>query len=141
MEKITRLYLRGATSQPSAADTAELFDEVLHDPDFRIRVRAMAVLPYVGDREKAIDVLITSLRDQDPKTSGNGNVPLYATNYLAHMNATRAIPDIENWIAYMKKNQPYGQRVYAMMMGKSSADLARLKAATTQQSQLRAGAS
>ncbi len=88
VDKITALFESGPTSQPSAGDEDELFDEVLNDSDFRIRVRAMAVLPFVRDREKAIDVLIKSVHDRNPQSTGNGNVPLYATGYLTKMKAT-----------------------------------------------------
>jgi hypothetical protein len=96
VQKITHLLKAAPTSQPSSKDVAELFDQALHDPDFRIRVRAMAVFPYLHEREKAIDVLITCVQDRNPATTGDGNVPLYATTYLVDMRATRAIPAVSS---------------------------------------------
>jgi len=134
VQKITALLASAPTSQPSSKDEAELLDEARHDPDFRIRVRAMMVLPFIHDREKAIDVLIASVHDRDPSTSGRGNVPLYATNYLADMKAVRAIPDVESWIEYLQKTSPMSDELAPMVLKKMREDLARLKAATTQPS-------
>jgi len=129
--KITALFESAATSQPSTTDEAELFDEVLHDSDFRIRVRAMAVLPFLRDREKAIDVLIASVHDRDPNSTGNGNVPLYATMYLADMKAERAIPDVADWVGYLRKFRPYGAQMGPGILTKGMEDLSRLKSACT----------
>lgn len=126
VNKITTLLLDAPTSRPSKSDSAELLNEALHDPDFRIRVRAMAVLPYISDREKAINALIACVHDRDPKSSGGGNVPLYATSYLAAMSATRAIPDVKDWVAYLKRKPPYDEKMRKMILKKSSADLAQL---------------
>lgn len=127
VQKITTLLEAAPTSQPSAVDAAELFEQVLHDPDFRIRVRAMAVLPFVREREKAIDVLIASVHNRDPETSGGGNVPLYATTYLADMAAVRAIPDITDWVEFLNSHPRYEQKMRTMILKKSTDDLARLK--------------
>ena len=132
VKKITNLLKNAPTSQPSPADTNELFDEALHDPNFAIRVRAMALFPFLDNRERAIDILINCVHDRDPQTTGNGNVPLYATTYLADMKATRAIPDIKSWIQYQQQNQPYGDRTGPMIVNKSTEDLNRLIAASTQ---------
>ena len=131
VEKISALREAAPTSQPSAADSKELFDETLHDPDFRIRVRAMAVLPYVPDREAAIDALIQCVHDRVQESSGGGNVPLYATSRLTDMKAVRAIPDVEDWIRFLENNPPYQQKMLPILLKKSSEDLLRLKGAAT----------
>jgi len=131
IKKIYALFESASTSQPSTTDEAELFDEVLHDPNFGIRVRAMAVLPFVHDREKAIDVLIASVHDRDPNRTGNGNVPLYATTYLADMKAKRAIPDVTDWVGYLQKFRPYGEQMGPVILKKGMEDILRLKSAST----------
>ena len=131
VQKITRLEETAATSQPSSADVSELFDQALHDPDFRIRVRAMAVFPYLRDREKAIDVLITCTHDHDPATSGDGNVPLYAALYLADMGAVRAIPDVKNWIDFLNANPKYFTTRQDQVLKQAIDDLERLKHAAS----------
>jgi hypothetical protein len=131
VDKIYGLYESASTSRPSAADEAELFDEVLHDPDFRIQVRAMAVLPFVRDREKAIDVLIKSVHYRDPNYSENANVPLAATLCLAKMKATRAVPDVADWVAYMQEYRPYGEKMGPTILQTAMKALSRLKSAST----------
>jgi hypothetical protein len=131
VEKITALFLNCPTSRPSASDEAELFNDVLHDSDFRIRVRAMAVLPFVRDRKRAIAVLVASIHDRDPISSANGTVPLYAATYLADMDAKEAIPEVANWVDYLRKARPYGEQVGPMILKKSTEDLSRLKSAST----------
>ena len=126
VEKITELLESAPTSQPSPADAAELLEQVVHDPDFRIRVRAMLVLPYVREREKAIDALILSIHDRNPESSGGGNVPLYATTCLADMHATRAIPDVADWVDFLETRP---QKIPPMVLRKSKEDLARLREA------------
>jgi hypothetical protein len=127
VQTITHLVETAPTSQPSSADVSELFDQALHDPDFRIRVRAMAVFPYLHNREQAIDVLITCVHDRDPATSGDGNVPLYATMYLADMGATRAIPDVQGWIDFLNDTSSYSKTMRDKLLGKAMKDLQRLK--------------
>jgi hypothetical protein len=127
VRKIKELLENSPTSRPSPSDSAELLDLAQHDPDFRIRVRAMAVLPFISDREKAIDALVACVHDREPESTGGGNVPLYATMYLANMSATRAIPDVEDWITYLQRKPPYDEEMRAKILEKSNEDLARLK--------------
>ena len=131
VQKITALLDAAPTSQPSSSDSNMLLDEAANDPDFRIRVRAMAVLPFVQEREKAIDVLIAATRIRDPDASGGGNVPLYATTYLADMKAIRAIPAVADWVSYLQRKHPYDARVEVMILKKSTEDLQRLQAPGT----------
>jgi hypothetical protein len=133
-QKITNLLENAPTSQPSQADTNELFEEALNDSNFVIRIRAMAVFPFLHDRERAIDTLITCVHEHDPQTTGNGNVPLYAATYLAEMKAARAIPDIQVWIQYQQQTNPYGDRSGPIILKQSTKDLARLVRASTQSS-------
>jgi hypothetical protein len=86
----------------------------------------MAVFPYLRDREKATDVLIACVHDRDPETSGNGNVPLYATTYLANMAATRAIPDVAGWVNFLKANPDYDKNPNKVLEKKAAEDLRRL---------------
>jgi hypothetical protein len=127
VQKIATLLEQAPTSRPSASDSVELLDQAQHDRDFRIRVRAMAVLPFIDDREKAIDALVACVHDRESESSGGGNVPLYATTYLADMSATRAIPDVEDWVTYLQRKQPYDEKMRTVILKKSSEDLARLK--------------
>src|ERR1700733_14052259 len=96
-------------ASPPPDVTAEVIEAVRHDPDWSIKIRAMAILPYVSEREQAIDVLIEATKDRDDESSGDGNVPLYATTYLAEMKATRAIDAIEDWVAFLKQD-PYAEK-------------------------------
>jgi HEAT repeat protein len=130
-ERITALLERAQTAPPTSAEAQEMFGLVLNDPAFNVRVRAMAVLPFVRERDRAIDVLLDALEDRDPETSGSGNVPLYATTYLADMNATRAVPAIEDWLAFLENQKPYGDEMRSMMVKKGKEDLARLKGGGT----------
>jgi hypothetical protein len=91
----------------------------------------MAVLPFVRERERAIDVLVTATKVRGPESSGSGNVPLYATTYLADMNATRAIPAIEDWLSFLEAQKPYSDEMRATMVKKGKEDLARLKGGGT----------
>jgi hypothetical protein len=100
--KITALLNAAATSQPSATDANDLLNEAANDPDHRIRIRAMDVLPFVQDRERVIDVLIAATRVRDRPTSGGGNVPLHAATYLADMKAVRAIPAVADWVRFLQ---------------------------------------
>lgn len=132
VQKITALLESAPTSRPSAADSNELLKEAAHDSDFRIRVRAMAVLPFISERERAVDVLIAAVHERNPRTNGGGNVPLYATTYLADMKATRAIPDIADWLRFLGHDQSFDQQLKPGVLRKVREDLARLEAAETQ---------
>jgi hypothetical protein len=122
---------RAQTTPPTAAEAEEMFGFMRDDPAFNVRVTAMAVLPFVRERERAIDVFIAALKVRNPEVSDSGNVPLYATTYLADMKATRAVPAIEDWLAFLESQKPYGDEMPSMMVKKGTEDLARLKGGGT----------
>jgi hypothetical protein len=123
------LARRAATSQPSLADTEEVFTDVARDPFWQVRIRTMDVLPHLADRERVVDVLIACTRERDPLVTGNGLIPFYATHYLAQMHAYRAIPDIAAWVNYLRTNQVYGAS-NAHMLEVGERTLAAMQAAT-----------
>jgi hypothetical protein len=131
--KLARLLVRAGTTPPTSAEQSELFDDALHNPDFQIRISSMEIFPHVINREKAIDVLIAVLRERESPTSGGGNVPLYAASILADMNATRAIPDLTDWVQYLETHRPHEDSMRSSMLDQSKDFLKRLKdSATTQ---------
>jgi hypothetical protein len=126
-QRITKI-LEEARQTPPAADVVdEVLFKVRHDPDFRIRVRAMAVLPYIQERERAIDALVEALHERDREKSADGVVPLYAAKYLAKMNASRAIDDVRSWLEYLKREMPYDRESMDIMIGSAERDLAQLE--------------
>jgi hypothetical protein len=127
--RISTLLAAVPASRPSTSDEDELISDVLNDPDFRIRVRAMALMPLIKNRARATITLMACIRERDPNRTGNGNVPFYAAGYLADMNATDAIPSITEWIKYLEDGNPYAPDVVAMMLQRSRSDLARLSRA------------
>jgi hypothetical protein len=133
VQRITALLENAPTYKPSPSDSEWLMDQAQHHSDFRIRVRAMAVLPFIEDREKAIEVLIACVHDRESESSGGRNVPLYATRYLADMSAARAIPDIEDWIAYLQEKPPDDEGMRAGMLKSAREHLHRLKRNVTTQ--------
>jgi len=126
--RITALFESAQNTAPRPEVTAEVIEAVRHHPDWAIKVRAMAILPYVHEREQAIDVLIEATKDREADSSGGGNVPLYATTYLADMKATRAISAIEDWIAFVTQQRPYDDKAQSIILKQSTKDLATLKA-------------
>jgi hypothetical protein len=121
-----------ATSQPSAADIAELFEEAAHDPYWAIRTRAITVLPKLRDRERVIDVLIGCVRERGPVATGDGCVQLYAATSLANLKAYRAIPDIQGWLDFLEKYHSYDKALMPDLISGARRDLTRLRAASTQ---------
>jgi hypothetical protein len=126
-EKIMALGDRAPTSAPSPREEQEMFEVVGLDPDFSFRVKAMAVLPYVPDREKAIDVLISEVRNRNPATNGDGCVQLYAAGYLAQMKAVRAIPAIADWVEYLRDHPNYGEPMRSMCLKQGQSALQQLQ--------------
>src|SRR5262249_23624009 len=127
--RIATLLESAQKSTPSPEVTAEVIDTVRSDPDWSIKVRAMAVLPYVNEREEAIDVLIEATRIHDEESSGSGNVPLCAASYLAEMKATRGISAVADWVDFIKQQRPYRADMREMVLKGSEKHLADLKAA------------
>ena len=130
-EKVRRrdaLLESAPASQPSPADAQWVIDEVLHDPDYGIRVRVMAILPYLRDRKQAIDVLMACLHERDKTLIGDGFIPRYAATYLADMGVYSAIPDIKSWIDYLQsKKVPFDEKLRLKCIQTGLDDLARLK--------------
>jgi hypothetical protein len=124
----TSVLTTAQSNPPSPEVAAEVIDTVRNDPDFSIKVRAMAILPFLREREQAVDALIEATKDREDESSGSGNVPLYAGTYLAEMKATRAIDALADWVAYIKKQWPYETERDAVLK-KSQQDLDDLKAA------------
>jgi hypothetical protein len=129
-QKIHDLLQSAPTSQPSPADVTEILDEIAHDSNWEIRFKAIDLLPFLHDREKAIDVLIGCVRERDPIATGSGLVPTAASRTLAGMKAVRAIPDVTNWLNYLQSDHPYGMMPGLLFQAKR--DLSHLKAASTQ---------
>jgi hypothetical protein len=107
VDRIYAIRDEAKKSPPSPEAAAEIIYHVRHDTDFRIRIRAMGVLPYLNERTEAIEVLREVLNERDNERSADGTVPLYAVRYLAEMKALVAIDDIKSWLEYLKRDTPY----------------------------------
>ena len=113
----------------SSDEAEEVFLLVRHDPDFRVRVRAMTILPHVRERDDAIDVLLEALRQRTGEKAADGVIPQYAAKYLAHMKATRAIGDVKGWLAFLKEEKPYDDEARPVLIKTAEKNLAELIAA------------
>ena len=102
-KRIRELYESGKKSPLSADEAREVLFEVMHAEDFRIRVRAMAILPNLRERDEAIAALRLAIRERGEE----GIIPTYAASYLATLKATDAINDVREWLAYLESEQPY----------------------------------
>lgn len=117
-------------SPPSREDVDEIIRAIRQNPDFRIRVRAMAVVPYFREREEGIDVLLEALRERTSERSADGVVPQYAATYLAEMKATRAIDDVKAWLDFLKQESPFSDSIRPMLIKQAERRLAELTAGT-----------
>jgi hypothetical protein len=127
--RITTLLADAEKSAPSPEVAAEVLDTVRNDPDWSIKVRAMAILPYLKEREDAIDALIDATKIHDVESSGGGNVPFYAVSYLAEMKAGRGISAVAEWVEFIKHQYPYDAKVHELILKRSEKHLADLEAA------------
>ena len=65
-ERISSIHDAAKSSPPPPEAAAEIIHHVRYDPDWRIRVRAMAVLPFLSERAEATKVLLDGfIRDAD----------------------------------------------------------------------------
>jgi hypothetical protein len=129
LERMNEL-LEGAKKAPLASDEVqEVLFEVRHGDEFRTRVRAMAILPYLREREDAIDALRAALRERG-ESSADGVVPQYAATYLADMKANDAVNDVRAWVDFIKKEQPYDAEMRHTILESSEKSLAKLIAET-----------
>jgi len=123
---------------PSEPDTKELLAEVRsNDTDWRIRTYAMSLMPFLPDRESAIDALIAAASDRDPKSVGSGVVPMCAVTYLAKMKAIRAEPAIRDWIRFIEQDTkgavlPGSRQLILSVAKRDLAAIESAKTATTQ---------
>jgi len=120
-KRIDELDEAAKRSSLSPSEVDEVLQFVGSEFDIRVRVRAMAILPRLKDREKAIDVLIEALHDRK-----EGVVPQYAAKYLAHMRAVRAIEEVKAWVDYLKTENPYDEESRAVMLKTGESALAQL---------------
>jgi hypothetical protein len=123
-QRIRQLHEAAKKSPLSPDEAREVLFEVMHAEDFRIRVRAMAILPHLREREEAIATLRLALRERDE----NGVIPTYAASYLAAMKATDAIDDLREWLAYLESEQPYDSDVRETLINNGKKRLAELSA-------------
>jgi hypothetical protein len=122
-EKRIRELSEAAKKGPLSRDDAtEVLFEVMHGEDFRIRVRAMAILPYLQERDEAIAALRLALRERGEE----GVIPTYAASYLASMKATDATADVRAWLEFLEKEQPYEPDVRATLIENARKRLAEL---------------
>ncbi|QDU29090.1 hypothetical protein ETAA8_41970 [Anatilimnocola aggregata] len=104
----------------------EILFTVQCESDFRVRVRAMAVLPLLPEREQAIDVLVAALRERNQASAGDGVVPMYAVKYLSAMKATRALPEVQAWLHYLRSEQPFEPRENGQFISRTELFIAEL---------------
>jgi hypothetical protein len=74
------------------------------DSDWRIKVESAMALLYARDSDWVIDPLIAALQDRGEKSSGSGNVPLYASDTLAELGDSRALKPLREWLKYLESN-------------------------------------
>ena len=126
-ERIRELHESAKKSPPSPEEAREVLFEVMHAEDFRIRVRAMAILPYLRERDEAIAALRLAIRERDE----DGVIATYAASYLAAMKATDAINDVREWLAYLENDQPYDSDTRETLINNAKRRLAELSASVT----------
>jgi|GEM_PF-3977380 len=129
-ERIDKIREAAKHSPPSPEEAVEILHYVQHNDDFRIRVRAMAVFPYLNAREEAINVLLDALRERTGERCADGVIPQYAVRYLADMKATRAIPEIKDWLRFLKEEGPYDDSIRPTLIKSSEKCLAELLSST-----------
>jgi hypothetical protein len=61
-------------------------------------------LLYAKDSESVIEPLIAAMQDRDEKSSGEGNVPLYASGTLVELRDARALKPLYEWLEYIESN-------------------------------------
>jgi hypothetical protein len=128
-ERIAEISKASKESPPSPEAAAEILRYVLYDQDWRIRVRAMAVVPNLKERTEAITVLLHVLHERDVEKCGEGVLPLYAAKYLAEMNAPNAAEEIKSWLESLRTSSPYDQEMTTIMIDGAERDLKKLVAA------------
>lgn len=123
-QRIRELYEAAKRSPLSADDAREVLLEFLHGKDFRIRVRAMAILPHLRERDDAIAALRLAIRERGE----DGVIATYAASYLADMNATDALGDVGEWLAYLESERPYDAETRETLINNAKKRIAELSA-------------
>jgi hypothetical protein len=113
---------------PSPDEALEIIHYVRYDRDYKIRIRAMAILPFVNERDEAIAVLLEALNEREGERSGDGTIPQYAVRYLAEMNAHNAVSSIREWLRFLKERSPYDDEMTSIMIKSTERHLAKLAA-------------
>jgi hypothetical protein len=129
--RIRAIHEQAKMTPPPAEAAAEIIYHVRYDKDYRIRLRAMAVMPYLSERTESINVLLDALRERDVDKIAEGLVPQYAAVYLAEMNATEAIRPMEDWLAFLENEVPFDPEMRAILIKSAKRNLAKLKAVET----------
>jgi hypothetical protein len=128
IKRINDILDAALKSPPPPEVAAEICHYVRDDPDFRIRVRAMAVCPYLNERAEAISVLVDALRERRSEQSAEGVVPTYAARYLADMKAVGAIAEVKSWLNFLKEKAPYQPEQRSILIMGAEKRLAQLLA-------------
>ena len=127
-DRIWDIKAAAEKSPPPPEAAVEILHYVRYERDYRIRIRAMDVLPHLTERDEAIEVLREALRDQDVERCAEGVVPLYAASYLAKMNAPKAKEMIQAWRETLTHDSPYDQESTVLLIKKVDESLAKLAA-------------
>jgi hypothetical protein len=131
-DALSRLATRARTQPLTAAEASAVLQLVRHDPDWRIKVRALPVLPLLREREEAVTALITALNDRDPNSSGGGNVPAYACSVARQMKDARTADALRNLLHDVEQEQPYPPPTRTLISKLAHEALASFSAANTQ---------
>jgi hypothetical protein len=126
-KRIGEILESAEKSPPPPEVAAEIIQYVRHDNHYRNRICAMLVLPYLTEREEAVNVLVDAIRERDGKRTGNGTVPLYAARMLADMKATSAIDEVKGWLSFLKDNSPFDDETRSLLIESAERNLAKLE--------------
>ena len=74
------------------------------DPDWRIKVRICAVLPFAADKTEVLPQLLTALLERGDEASGGGNLQSYSCKALARIGDPKALPAMRAWLTFLNTN-------------------------------------
>ena len=101
---VTQLLHTGQQRPLTRKEVSLLLPPFKSDPDWRIKVRITAVLPFAVDKTQVLQPLIDALRERDDEASGSGNLQMYSCKALAKIGDPMALPAMRSWIGFLKTN-------------------------------------
>ena len=126
---VTNVFYQGEKRPLKKDEIDLLLSDLKSDTDWRIKVKIICALRYAENTDWVLQPLIAALQDREETSSGQGNVPVYASKALVRLGDARAIEPLREWLQYLERHPDAYPDLREIIIENANADVAALEKA------------